>query len=56
MDLHENKAFGIAALQPLLVEIVPISRFSRVFALFDQVHDGVAKLAPDSLFQFDARS
>jgi len=56
MDLHENKAFGIAALQPLLVEIVPISRFNRVFAPFDHLRYGVAKLAPDSLSQFDARS
>jgi hypothetical protein len=62
MDLHEksvgdaeNKAFGIAALQPLLVEIFTISRFNQVFALFDHVRDGVAKLAPDALSQFDAR-
>jgi anti-sigma B factor antagonist len=52
----ENKAFGIAALQPLLVEIFTISRFNQVFALFDHVRDGVAKLAPDALSQFDARS
>ena len=62
MDLHEksvgeaeNKAFGIAALQPLLVEIFTISRFNQVFALSDHVRDGIAKLAPDSLSQFDAR-
>jgi anti-anti-sigma factor len=51
----ENKAFGIAELQPLLVEIFTISRFNQVFALFDQVRDGVAKLAPDALSQFDAK-
>lgn len=52
----ENKAFGIAALQPLLVEIFTISRFNQVFALFDNVRDGVAKLAPDALSQLDAPS
>jgi anti-anti-sigma factor len=51
----ENKAFGIAGLQPLLVEIFTISRFNQVFALFDHVRDGVAKLAPDALSQFDAK-
>ncbi|HWM61890.1 MAG TPA: STAS domain-containing protein [Rhizomicrobium sp.] len=52
----ENKGFGIAALQPLLVEIFTISRFNQVFPLFDNVRDGVAKLAPDALSQLDARS
>jgi len=49
----ENKAFGIAGLQPLLLEIFAISRFNQVFALFDSVRDGVAKLAPDALSEFD---
>jgi anti-anti-sigma factor len=51
----ENKGFGIAGLQPLLLEIFTISRFNQVFAMFDTVRDGVAKLAPDSLAQLDAR-
>jgi anti-anti-sigma factor len=50
----ENKAFGIAGLQPLLAEIFAISRFDQVFAMFDHARDGVAKLAPDALSQFGA--
>jgi anti-anti-sigma factor len=50
----ENKNFGMAALQPLLVEIFTISRFNQVFALFDTVRSAVEKLAPDTLPQFDA--
>jgi anti-sigma B factor antagonist/stage II sporulation protein AA (anti-sigma F factor antagonist) len=50
----QDKAFGIAGLQPLLVEIFAISRFNQVFALFDSVREGVAKLAPDALSQLDA--
>jgi anti-sigma B factor antagonist len=50
----EDKAFGIAGLQPLLVEIFTISRFNQVFSLFDDVRSAVAKLAPDALTQFDA--
>lgn len=50
----ENKNFGMAALQPLLVEIFTISRFNQVFALFGTVRGAVEKLAPDTLTQFDA--
>lgn len=42
----EGKAFGIAALQPLLLEIFTISRFNLVFPLFDTVRQAVEKLAP----------
>ena len=44
----EGKAFGIAALQPLLMEIFTISRFNLVFPLFDTVQHAVDKLAPGS--------
>lgn len=42
----EGKALGLAALQPLLLEIFTISRFHLVFPLFDSVADATAKLAP----------
>jgi anti-sigma B factor antagonist/stage II sporulation protein AA (anti-sigma F factor antagonist) len=45
----EGKTFGIAALQPLLLEIFTISRFNLVFPLFDTVRQAVEKLAPDAL-------
>jgi anti-sigma B factor antagonist/stage II sporulation protein AA (anti-sigma F factor antagonist) len=45
----EGKGFGIAALQPLLLEIFTISRFNLVFPLFDTVRHAVEKLAPDSV-------
>lgn len=47
----EGKAFGIAALQPLLMEIFTISRFNLVFPLFDTVRHAVEKLAPDAAGQ-----
>jgi anti-sigma B factor antagonist/stage II sporulation protein AA (anti-sigma F factor antagonist) len=42
----DGKAFGIAALQPLLLEIFTISRFNLVFPLFDTVRQAIDKLAP----------
>jgi anti-sigma B factor antagonist len=42
----DGKAFGIAALQPLVLEIFTISRFNLVFPLFDTVRQAVEKLAP----------
>ncbi len=50
----EGKAFGVAALSPLVLEIFTISRFNLVFALYAGVRDAVAALSPDSLGQFDA--
>lgn len=44
----EGKAFGIAALQPLLKEIFTISRFHLVFPLFETVPQAVETLAPAS--------
>jgi anti-sigma B factor antagonist len=49
-----GKAFGIAALQPLLLEIFTISRFNLVFPLFDTVRHAVEKLAPHAVQDFDA--
>ncbi|HEY1707532.1 MAG TPA: STAS domain-containing protein [Rhizomicrobium sp.] len=45
----EGKAFGIAALQPLLLEIFTISRFNLVFPLFETVGQAIEKLAPDAI-------
>ena len=50
----QGKNLGIAALQPLVLEIFTISRFNLVFPLFDTVHAAVEKLAPDSLSKLDA--
>jgi anti-sigma B factor antagonist len=44
----EGKAFGIAALQPLLLEIFTISRFNLVFPLFDTARQALEKLAPSA--------
>ncbi len=44
----DGKGFGIAALQPLLLEIFTISRFNLVFPLFETVRQAVDKLAPGS--------
>jgi anti-sigma B factor antagonist/stage II sporulation protein AA (anti-sigma F factor antagonist) len=43
-----GKAFAVAALQPLLLEIFTISRFNLVFPLFDTVRNAVEKLAPEA--------
>jgi anti-sigma B factor antagonist/stage II sporulation protein AA (anti-sigma F factor antagonist) len=50
----KNLVIGIAALRPMVAEIFTISRFHLVFPLFDTVRDGLAKLAPASLPDFDA--
>lgn len=42
----EGKAFAIAALQPLLLEIFTISRFNLVFPLFDTVRQALDKFTP----------
>ncbi len=43
----DGKAFGVAALQPLLREIFTISRFHLVFPLFETVDEAVKKLVPN---------
>lgn len=50
----QGKAFAIAGLQPLVLEIFTISRFNLVFPLFDRTRDAVGKLVPDALPEFDA--
>lgn len=50
----QGKAFAIAALQPLLLEIFTISRFNLVFPLFDGVRDAFAKVAPNALADLGA--
>ena len=49
-----SKAFAVAGLQPLVLEIFTISRFNTVFPLFNTVREAVEKLAPDGLAAFDA--
>ena len=51
----EGKAFSVAALKPLVLEIFTISRFNLVFPLFDTVRDAIKAQAPDALAAFDAR-
>jgi len=50
----EGKAFSVAALKPLVLEIFTISRFNLVFPLFDTVRDAIKAQAPNALPQFDA--
>jgi len=49
-----GKAFAIAGLQPLLMEIFTISRFNLVFPLFDTVRGALEKFAPAALPDYDA--
>ena len=49
-----SKAFAVAGLQPLVLEIFTISRFNTVFPLFNTAREAVEKLAPDGLAAFDA--
>lgn len=51
---RQSKAFGVAALGPLVIEIFTISRFNLVLSLYPTVRDAVAALAPTSLDAFDA--
>ncbi|HEV2673143.1 MAG TPA: STAS domain-containing protein [Aliidongia sp.] len=50
----QGKAFAIAGLQPLVLEIFTISRFNLVFPLFGKVREAIEKLVPDALPEFDA--
>lgn len=51
----QGKAFGLAALKPLVLEIFTISRFNLVFPLFDTVRDAIKAQAPDALAAYDTR-
>ncbi len=48
-----GKAFAVAALTPLVLEIFTISRFNLVFSIHASVRDALAVVAPDALGQFD---
>ena len=50
----DGKAFGVAALAPLVKEIFTISRFNMVLPLFDTVRDALQAQAPSALPAFDA--
>ena len=50
----QNKAFAVAALQPLVLEIFTISRFNSVFPVFETLRKAVESLDPDALPAFDA--
>jgi anti-anti-sigma factor len=47
-------AIGLAAMTPVVKEIMTISRFHLVFPCFDTVRDAVGTLAPGSLAAFEA--
>jgi anti-sigma B factor antagonist/stage II sporulation protein AA (anti-sigma F factor antagonist) len=49
-----DKAFAVASLTPLVVEIFTISRFNLVFSLYKEVRDALGALSPEGLVQFDA--
>ena len=51
----DGKAFSIAALKPLVLEIFTISRFNLVFPLFETVRDAIKVQAPNALAIYDAR-
>jgi len=51
----QGKAFGLAALQPLLLDIFAVSRFNIVFQLFSTVREAFSKLAPFALEELDRR-
>jgi anti-sigma B factor antagonist len=48
----DGKALGLAAMQPLLMEIFTISRFNLVFQMFPSVRAAFEKLAPASAREF----
>jgi anti-anti-sigma factor len=48
-----GKAFSVAGLTPLVLEIFTISRFNLVITAFGSVRDAIAASAPDGLAQFD---
>ena len=50
----EKRAFAIAALTPLVLEIFTISRFNLVFSIYPGVREALAAVSPDELNSFDA--
>ena len=49
-----NARIAVAALQPVVVEIFDIARFSHVLEVFPTVRDAVAALSPAALAAWDA--
>jgi anti-sigma B factor antagonist/stage II sporulation protein AA (anti-sigma F factor antagonist) len=49
----ESKAFAVAALNPLVLEIFTISRFNLVLSLYPSVRGAFEVVAPDGLSSFD---
>jgi anti-anti-sigma factor len=49
----EGKAFAVATLSPLVLEIFTISRFNLVFSIYLSVRDALEALAPEGLSSFD---
>lgn len=43
----------VSGLGPTLREIFQISRFDRVFTVYDDIRDAIAELAPDALAHYD---
>jgi len=49
----QNRAIGVAALQPIVQEIFTISRFDLVLKVFPTVQDALAELSPAALPDFE---
>ena len=49
-----NARIAVAALQPVVVEIFDIARFSHVLEVFPTVRDAIATLSPSALAAWDA--
>ena len=49
-----NARIAVAALQPVVVEIFDIARFSHVLEVFPTVRDALAALSPSALAAWDA--
>ncbi len=48
----QNRAIGVAALQPIVQEIFTISRFDLVLKVFSTVPDALAELSPAALSDY----
>ena len=56
-QMREGEAkIGIAALQPVVAEIIAISRFDRVLSVFPSVRDALQAFSGPALTAFDAAS
>jgi anti-sigma B factor antagonist len=50
---RQNRAIGVAALQPVVQEIFTISRFDLVLTVFPTVRDALQALSPKALPDFE---